>query len=795
MHKKLNKNKPSPVLLGGIILKRIKKVIAFILIAMLLIPCLSRANTIKSFGAVLSAPEDFSVEPYSSYNLLEWTNTNKVFTYILIERSIDQGEFYPISQISGNISQYKDYSITNGHIYTYRIKALVGRDSSGYSSEKEVVTLFPEDLEITNVFSDQINLKWDIPDLILYREIDYKIILDRIKTNENSWTTIATLPVSETSYIDTDVEHDTYYRYRIRMHFGNDRYSNYVPSSYGRSTLTPYALTTSLWGHGLSDGKIVLMWDMSRVDAGGKALIERTDPTGETRPLISSADKNTYIDTGLIAGETYTYRLCLLSPRGHRSEFTEEIELTAEYLQPPIDLTANPISSNHVVLTWNYPYEEESGFEIWRKAQDGPQDTGGWVRLATVPKNTDTYHDRASINGESYSYKIRAFRGDNVYSVFSPEISIINKYPSKPLPIISYTDRGYLRIFSNDRVPRDTIYTLEVKDDPFGQWKDIKIQTNGYLTYSTRYDTSTQLYYRIRANIDTLESYSEELLFFGSPPEAPSAITAPHVGYGRVVLNWTDETEKEKGYNIYRTIDGERTKIGSVDKDGQTFIDKSPQAGVYVYYEIRAFNLIGESQKAGITVRIPEKAMYKDIGGYTWAHKDIDTLQGLGAFGTTQNEYFYPQNAVTRGELAYMIMKSFNIEYHNSVIFPLTDITAHHKYYNELTTLTELGIMHPDKEGRIFPQRSVTRKEIIQVLNNVLAHLDRTIYPHDTEMLKEFTDYPQIDVEDMNMLASFAGEKIITGKSGQRLALSDYAAKIEATAFIYRTLIKYQLIG
>ena len=27
-----------------------------------------------------------------------------------------------------------------------------------------------------------------------------------------------------------------------------------------------------------------------------------------------------------------------------------------------------------------------------------------------------------------------------------------------------------------------------------------------------------------------------------------------------------------------------------------------------------------------------------------------------------------------------------NIEYHNSVIFPLTDITAHHKYYNELTT-------------------------------------------------------------------------------------------------------------
>ena len=132
------------------------------------------------------------------------------------------------------------------------------------------------------------------------------------------------------------------------------------------------------------------------------------------------------------------------------------------------------------------------------------------------------------------------------------------------------------------------------------------------------------------------------------------------MGYGRVVLNWTDETEKEKGYNIYRTIDGERTKIGSVDKDEQTFIDKSPQAGVYVYYEIRAFNLIGESQKAGITVRIPEKAMYKDIGGYTWAHKDIDTLQGLGAFGTTQNEYFTLKMQLPE-ELAYMIMKSFNM--------------------------------------------------------------------------------------------------------------------------------------
>lgn len=776
-------------------MKKTKKVIAFILIAMFIIPCFGQLSVDKSFGVVLSEPKNFKVKAYSSYNQLEWANINEVFTYILIERSVDQGGFYPVSHTSGSLSNYKDYSIENGHLYTYRIKAFVGSNSSEFSPEKEVITLFPTNLEIANVFPEQIDLKWQVPELILYREVDYKTIIERQKFNDNTWTTIKTLPANETSYRDTDVEDGTYYRYRVRMQYEKDIYSSYIPSSLGRSTLTPYALTTFMWGHGLPDGKIALMWDMSRVDVGGRAIIQRKDSLGREQQFFINANQNTYIDTGLVRGETYTYRLCLQSPKGHRSEYTNAIDITAEYVQSPLDLEANPISSNQVVLTWDYPYEGETGFEIWRQAEEGTDDRGGWIKLATVPKNTDAYYDRTSINGEPYKYKIRAFRGDNVYSIFSRDLSIINKFPNQPGTIISHTNQGILHIYSQNKVPRNTTYTLEYRDDPYGEWKDIKLQTNGYLIYSTKYNASTEKYYRIRANIDTLESFSEELQFFGSSPKAPTALSAPHVGYGRVLLKWNDETGKEDGYNIYRTVNGERKKIGTVDKDTRTFIDEAPQAGINTNYEVRAYNLIGESQVSGISVQIPKKIMFKDTNLYTWAYKDIDTLQGFGAFGNIQDEYFHPQNAVTRGELANMIVKSFNIEYDTSTIFPLTDITAHHKYYNELTTLTKLGVMYPDEEGRIFPQRAVTRKEVILVLNNVLGHLENTLHPHEIEILQQFADYPQIDSEDMNMLASFVGEKIITGKSGQRLALSAYAAKIEVTAFIYRTLNKYRFIG
>ena len=80
------------------------------------------------------------------------------------------------------------------------------------------------------------------------------------------------------------------------------------------------------------------------------------------------------------------------------------------------------------------------------------------------------------------------------------------------------------------------------------------------------------------------------------------------------------------------------------------------------------------------------------------------------------------------------------------------------------------------------------------MLNSALANAGLPIISHNTSVLEAFNDYSQIAPEDLNIMASFVGEKIITGKSGQILSLKTYTTKAEAVAFIYRTLTSYKLL-
>lgn len=755
-----------------------------------MLSCLSKIQSSQSFAVELSVPQNFKVMAYQNYNQLDWKDNNDSFTYTLIEKSVDQGDFYPIAYLNKGINTYKDYSVLNGHVYTYRLKTYSGNYSSPYTPQLEAITLYPINLNITNVYKNQVDLEWYIPTLSLLRKPEYKTIVERRMINENIWRTIATLPVSETSFRDTDVKDDTYYYYRIRMHYDADRYSRYIPSDSGINTRTPNPLTTSLWGYGIPNGSIRLMWDMSKA-GNSRVILERKDSTGNFTAIHTSYNSS-FVDIGRMPGETYTYRLCMQTPSGYRSEYTDEVRIAAEVVPTPSDLVVNAISTDQIVLSWAYPYEVETGFEIWRK-NESTEDQSFWILVATVAKNTEAYSDKSTQYGETYTYKIRAIRGNTAFSDFSQNQTVINDFPEVPKPLLYYTTENLLHIYSYDKVPENTIYTLEFREDEYGPWKDRRTATSGYLKSFVSYGPSSEYYFRLRANIGTLESVSSEFHFFGAVPQAPANLNATHVGYSRVILKWDDKTEKERGYNIYRTANGVRKHIGSVDKNVETFIDTAPLAGVNTYYEVIAYNLIGESGASGLSVKIPSKVLIKDIASYKWAHDAIYTLQGLGALGNQQSEYFYPQNAITRGQLAHIILKSFNIQHNFSGLFPLTDITANHVYYKDLATAVHLGLMHPDLEGRIYPQKTVTRKEVMLILSSVLGYNGYSLNPYSFEILERYSDYEQIAPEEIQIISSFVGDGILTGKSGQTLGLSSNTTKVEVAAFIYRTLKKYKL--
>lgn len=735
------------------------------------------------------APDNFSVRVDQEHNLLTWENKNSkdIITYIIIERSVDQGEFHQLANLSRYRTSYTDYSVANGHVYTYRAQTVYkGTTKSPYTPEVEAINLYPENFKIANTYAGQVDLEWSYPSLPISREPGYETIIERREKSKSTWRTLATLSVTETTYRDTTVEPDTQYYYRIRIRYDKNRYSKYIPSGTGKKTNTAYPLTTPLWGYGLTDSSIRLMWDMPDSEEG-KVTLERKNPSGEFIAIYTSQGSS-YRDTGLISGNTYTYRLCLQSENGLKSEYTEELDITVESVSSPSDLSVFAAASDKIVLTWAYPYENETGFEIWRKGE------GPWELLSTVSKNTHTFSDGSGSYGQSYTYKVRAKRGDTCFSDFSHSRTVLNEFPEKPDPLICYTNGSLLYIFSNDKPPKNTTYTLEFRTSINSPWSEVKSVKDDVLMTNIGFNENSEYHFRIRADIGKLSSVSQEFRFFGSPPGSPAKLEALYVGYNRVTLKWLDETEKEEGYKIYRTINGEKKQLGNVGMNAETFIDESPVTGQNTYYEIVAHNLTGASPAVGIHVKIPNIIIFNDLEGYTWAQDAIYTLQGIGALDNIQTGSFYPQNVITKGQMAHMVLASFNISHDSSGLFPPTDITPIHKYYKDITTAINLGLMHPDSDGKIYPNKVATRKDIVLLLSSTLGYVGYPLNPYGTEFIERFNDFWQIPREEINIVASFVGDGIISGKSGLVLDLNSNTTKIETAAFIYRTLLKYKII-
>ena len=284
--------------------------------------------------------------------------------------------------------------------------------------------------------------------------------------------------------------------------------------------------------------------------------------------------------------------------------------------------------------------------------------------------------------------------------------------------------------------------------------------------------------------------YSPEYHFYGSPPDPVQELKASQVGYKQVSLTWKDTGSKAEGYHIYRTVSGKSTLIGYIDADVKQFTDKSPLSGAIAKYEVMAYNATGESMARALSVTVPKAFAFNDITAYKWAHDAISTLGGLGAL-EYNNGNFEPEKALTRGQMARMILRALDIAHEPQKLSPVTDLHPNHTYYQDLRTAIELGLIHPDVQGKIYPDQAVTRRELILFLNNSLNKLGRALSSHDENELRRFVDYDTVSINERTIISSFAGDGLISGKSGERLALADRASRVEGVVIIYRTMRRY----
>ncbi len=96
------------------------------------------------------------------------------------------------------------------------------------------------------------------------------------------------------------------------------------------------------------------------------------------------------------------------------------------------------------------------------------------------------------------------------------------------------------------------------------------------------------------------DAYGMGTFIGGTPPDAPSDLSAVENSYDKIDLSWTDNSGDESGFRIERRQDTEEpyTRIATVDADATTYTDIGLVDNTTYHYRVQAFNEAADSDYA-----------------------------------------------------------------------------------------------------------------------------------------------------------------------------------------------------
>ncbi|MFQ5454783.1 MAG: S8 family serine peptidase [Nitrospirota bacterium] len=161
----------------------------------------------------------------------------------------------------------------------------------------------------------------------------------------------------------------------------------------------------------LTDGGIDLQWSGNNADSFD---VERKRGSEPVFSRIATVTDSRYTDTGISDGEVYYYRI-RASNVLCGSVFSSVVKVVTP-IDPPINLFANMVSNNQVILSWDI-VGGATGYILER--QDG---NGEFVRIALLGGNS--YGDSSLVKGAVYKYRVRSYTNSAISEGTSAEIAV-----------------------------------------------------------------------------------------------------------------------------------------------------------------------------------------------------------------------------------------------------------------------------------------------------------------------------------------------------------------------------------
>lgn len=733
---------------------------------------------------MLKAPTQVEAKIISTSAIrITWQDNSSKETGYRIERKTGTGSFTHLASVKENETSYIDNSPVNGEQYTYRIIPTSSTYRGVPSEEIRVPFLFPISLRISDVYSTQMTLTWDYPGSGYIRADNCRVIIERREAGVSTWEQIHITRPGETEYTDDGLTPGTRYYYRIRSQYDDDFTTEYFPSASGISDYTKLKLDTHFYGYAMSDNEILLRWDEFAVGSS-TIVIEKIGDSGLYEPLVTLSKVGSYVDT-VKPGSLNTYRMKIRS-QNIESDYTAEIDVTAETLPTVKQLTVKSVTSERIFITWEYDAALESGFEVWRRVNS----EGVWKHVATIERGKNMYSDENIVNGETYSYMVRAVKVNTIFSPFTMPVFIRVSFTEPDgLLVISRDDR-YLYLGWEDFSDFEKNYIVEYKTSAYGVWNTLETLYKNTTLYRFIPEPGVDYTLRVRAYSDNpiYEAYTNEVFYSTRLPAIPSLSYPTIIGSNRVVLSWVDMSDNEDEFVIYRKSNNYQfTQIGSAGENVTVFVDDSVLPGREYTYIVKSKNAAGESFKSNeITVKTPLKTSFNDIESHPWAKNAIEALASMGVIEGDGKGNFNPYGNISRAEFIKLLVASFSFP--ETPLGSFRDVTPNDWHHRWIMTAYRYGIIEPDENMRFYPNTPITRQDIVYYSSRAMKAADLSLEQPPLYILYEFDDYRDIAPYAQSAFAAMKYAGIINGIGNNKLGPSATATRAEAATIVYRML-------